>query len=229
MKKSEPVRDFKFSDARLIATVKEKTAYMKRDAPEFERYSITIADLVGLDSEADVFSDFVTDVETRSDQTGATALKDQKAEELRVAIREIMVRAGAKYGADSPRYKKFGTEALSKQPDVELLIVAKRVVRVATLWFEDLAQNGLTVAMIQQVQENLEVFENLVVELHLLIGDRDILQEDRVEAANILYEKLIKYTTIGLAIWETTDVAKYNDYVVYNTRSGEADVEIPVI
>jgi hypothetical protein len=26
---------------------------------------------------------------------------------------------------------------------------------------------------------------------------------------------------MGLSIWETSDVAKYNDYVVYNTVNGE--------
>jgi hypothetical protein len=31
----------------------------------------------------------------------------------------------------------------------------------------------------------------------------------------------MQYTTTGLSIWETSDVAKYNDYVVYNTVSGE--------
>jgi len=228
MKKSEPVRDFKFSDARLAATVKEKTAFMKRDATTFANYGVTTAAISELENDAENFSDFITDVEARSDQTGATAVKDQKAEELRVAIREVMTRAATKYGVDTPKYRKFGTEALSKQPDVELLLVAKRVVRVATAWFEDLREHGLTLAMIQAVQENLDVFDNLVVELKLLIGDRDILQEDRVEAANVLYKKLIGYTTTGLAMWETSDVAKYNDYVIYNTVSGEPEGEAPV-
>jgi hypothetical protein len=31
----------------------------------------------------------------------------------------------------------------------------------------------------------------------------------------------VRYTTIGAAIWETTDVAKYNDYVLYTTTSAE--------
>ncbi|WP_348825113.1 hypothetical protein [Flavobacterium aestuarii] len=31
----------------------------------------------------------------------------------------------------------------------------------------------------------------------------------------------MSYTTTGLSIWETSDVAKYNDYVIYNTVTGE--------
>jgi hypothetical protein len=62
---------------------------------------------------------------------------------------------------------------------------------------------------------------SLIVDLKIKIGERDIVQEDRVEAGNAIYKTLMQYTATGLSIWETTDVAKYNDYVVYNTVNGE--------
>jgi hypothetical protein len=64
-------------------------------------------------------------------------------------------------------------------------------------------------------------FEALIIDLKIKIGERDIVQEDRVEAGNIIYKTLSQYTTMGLSIWETSDVAKYNDYVIYDTVSGE--------
>ena len=64
-------------------------------------------------------------------------------------------------------------------------------------------------------------FEALIIDLKIKIGERDIIQEDRVEAGNTICKTLIQYTTTGLSIWETSDVAKYNDYVIYNTVSGE--------
>jgi hypothetical protein len=42
-----------------------------------------------------------------------------------------------------------------------------------------------------------------------------------LNTGNMIYKTLIQYTTTGLSICQTTDVAKYNDYVVYNTVSGE--------
>ena len=56
-----------------------------------------------------------------------------------------------------------------------------------------------------------------MVSLQDKIGDRDILQEARVEAGNAIYSTLVSYTTIGQTIWKATNVAKYNDYVVYDT------------
>lgn len=57
--------------------------------------------------------------------------------------------------------------------------------------------------------------------MNLKISDRDIEQESRVEAGNAIYNTLIKYTNTGQSIWVSSNVAKYNDYVIYNTASGE--------
>jgi hypothetical protein len=39
---------------------------------------------------------------------------------------------------------------------------------------------------------------------------------------------LVSYTNTGQSIWTTSNVAKYNDYVLYNTTTGDAPVN-PVI
>lgn len=114
MKKSEPARDYKFSDARLITIIKEKVAYIKRDALPFENYGITIALIADLENSADAFSDFITDLEALSDQSIAGTTKSEIAELLREKIRAVMVRAALKFTVNSAKYRKFGTEALSK-------------------------------------------------------------------------------------------------------------------
>jgi len=62
-----------------------------------------------------------------------------------------------------------------------------------------------------------------------LIGERDILQEERINAGNLIYETLVQYTNAGRAIWETSNAAKYNDYGIYDTASGHAAQETPGI
>ncbi len=65
--------------------------------------------------------------------------------------------------------------------------------------------------------------ETLIIDQKIKIADRDIIQEDRVEAGNVIYTSLINFTNAGRNIWETSDVSKYNDYLIYNTESGEAE------
>ena len=221
MKKTPVVRLYIFSDATLVTTAKEKIAFMRRDAAAFTPFGITATLVTSLETAINTFSNTITDIESLSNQTEVTTNKDAKAEQLRVAIRTIMARVELKYGTDSARYKKFGTEALSKQTDSDLLITGKRVARVGTEYLATLTTNGLTAAMLTDVTKLCNEFELLIIDLKIKIGDRDIKQEDRVEAGNSIYKTLSKYTAIGQTIWETTDIAKYNDYVIYNTVSGE--------
>ncbi|WP_281323618.1 hypothetical protein [Flavobacterium sp. IMCC34518] len=221
MKKPSVVRLYKFSDATLVTKGKEKIAFMRRDAAAFTPFGVTAPQVTTLETAITAFSNTITDVEAISNQTGVTATKDAKADQLRVAIRAVMARAELKYGNSNAKYKKFGTEALSQQSDSDLLITGKRVVRVGTEFLTDLTPNGLTAAMLTAITTLCNEFEALIIDLKIKIGERDIIQEDRVEAGNTIYKTLIQYTTTGLSIWETTDIAKYNDYVVYNTVSGE--------
>ena len=109
--------------------------------------------------------------------------------------------------------------------DSDLLITAKRVVRVANEFFADLEPNGLTAEMLTNITAIRAECEDLIVDVKLKIADRDTAQQTRVEKANAIYETLVKYTTTGQNIWVSTDLAKYNDYVIYNTVSGELEPE----
>ena len=221
MKKKEVVRAYNFSDGKLVTTTKEKIAFIRRDAAEFVGYGITSAMVDALESQTTHFSDTATDVELVSDQTEVTTAKDAIADKLQEAIREVMSRVVLKYPVESARYRKFGTEALSKQSDAELLVIASRVVRVGTDMLADLGDNGLTVEMLNEVKTLRDELQHELIDMDLKIADRDIEQESRVEAGNAIYATLIKYTNTGQSIWETSNVAKYNDYVVYNTPSGD--------
>ena len=222
MKKKEAVRLYKFSDATLVTKSLEKIAYMKRDETEFDKYNITAVKREALKSEVEAFSELETDVEALQDQVERTELKDKKAEEIRVNVREVMSSVELVYAVDSAKYKKFGTESLSRQTDSELLITAKRVVRVGTEMLPVLSDHGLTAIEMAKITDLANEFMDLIVDQHLEIGERDIKQEDRVEAGNAIYSILIKYTNLGQAIWIDKDTAKHNDYVMYNTYTGEA-------
>ena len=226
MKKKEVVRDYNFSDGRLVTIVNEKIAYIRRDEAQFDSYGIK-ADMVdALERQTNEFSDTATDVELVADQTEVTAAKDVIVANLQVAIRGVMSRVVLKYPVESAKYRKFGTEALSKQSDAELLVIAARVFRVGTEMLPELEEHGLTARMLDDVNGFRGELQQELVDMKLKIADRDIEQESRVEAGNAIYATLIKYTNTGQSIWESKNVAKYNDYVVYNTKTGgEEDVD----
>lgn len=227
MKKPNVVRIYKHSDGTLVTKGLEKVAYMLRDKSEFEKYGITTDVINELKTLINSFSNRLTDVEALSDQTQATQNKNAKAEELRTAIRSVMARVILAFPFGTPKYRKFGADTLSEQTDSDLLLTAKRVVRVGTEFLPTLSKHGLTAEILTYITTLNEEFGDLLVDMKIEIGNRDIEQEDRVEAGNIIYTTLVKYTQTGQSIWEALDVAKFNDYVLYNTVSGEPEEETP--
>jgi hypothetical protein len=229
MKKKEVVRAYNFSDGKLVTTVSEKIAFIRRDAAAFSGFGITAAMVDDLESKNNLFSDMATDIELVGDQTEVTTAKDQLAGQLQEAIKGVMSRVVLEYEEDSARYKKFGTEALSRQTDAQLLIIAARVVRVGTEMLDVLAVHGLTAAMLNNVKALRDNLERELISMNIKISDRDIEQESRVEAGNAVYNTLVKYTNTGQSIWASSNVAKYNDYVLYNTLSGTAEPASPPV
>ena len=227
MKKKELFRLYNFSDGKLVTIGKEKIAFMRRDKTAFDKFGITTSDFDALETSIDAFSDTDTDVESVNAQTNTTINKDAKAEELREAIRAVMARVVLVFPQGSSNFKKFGTELLSQQLDSDLLITAKRVVRVANEFFADLTPKGVTAAMLTNITDLRATFEDLIIDVKLKIADRDTQQQERVEKANAIYETLVKYAITGQNIWVSNDVAKYNDYVIYNTVSGGEEPIVP--
>lgn len=124
---------------------------MERDVAEFTDYGISPTMVADLKVKVIHFSDFSTDVELLQDQTDTTALKDAKAAELKQSLTSFMSRVEAKYTAKSAKYRKFGASSISQKTDSDLLLTAKRVVRVATPLLTELATNGVTAAMVSNI------------------------------------------------------------------------------
>ena len=223
MKKKEVLRLYNIADAELVTLAKAKAKFMSRDLDRFEQFGVTATHIQGFESTVTVFSNTITDIEKRYGQMGITKEKENKAEEVRVAIRGIMTRVQSKFGLESSAYRKFGTEALSQQTDSDLLITAARVVRVGTEQLDELAEKGLKVALLTELSELRSDLETLIIDQKIEIGVRDDDQENRVEAGNTIYTQLVDFANTGKNIWETTDVAKYNDYIIYNTVSGSSE------
>ena len=223
MKKIEPVRVYKFSDGKLITLVEEKIANAQRDSTEFEQYGITYDTINLLQTDMITFRDLPTDVEVLGKQVIVTEAKDIAAEALRVAIRELMSRVEIKYKVGSARYNQYGTEELSRQTDANLLVVGRRVQRLSVENIDDLASCGVNDDLINNLKNHIAVLDKNLIEAGIKKGDRDIEQEDRVLLGNKIYEQLVKITNTGQRIWETKNIARYNDYIIYNTHNGEAE------
>ena len=224
MKKQNITRLYHLTDAELVVKAKEKISFIRRDSAEFLTFGITSEMIAELENTVDIFSDMPSDIEAKSDQAFLTQTRDSKAEELRVAIQNVMLRVQMTFGIKSPRYKAFGAGTISKQRGANLVTAGKTVVEIGTNFLLEISANGVTAEMLIKISELCKELETLILDQEIKVSDRSICYENKVEMGNALYTKLMSYTAIGLNIWETTSVARYNDYIIYGTSGKKVPI-----
>ena len=193
-----------------------------RDAAELATYGIDAATKTFISTNTEALKDFPSDVEYEGRAMTATEIKNKTADDLKVAVRSIMVRAKNGFGENSGKYRRFGTIAMNEMNDNDLLKLGKRVVRVATLSQPALADKGLTVAIIADLNIIVTQFDTSIGAQDDAIRERDIATEDRIELGNLLYKKIVEVFDCAKDYWVTREEAKYNDYIIYNVSDGNS-------
>jgi hypothetical protein len=56
------------------------------------------------------------------------------------------------------------------------------------------------------------------------VSERDSATQNRAQKGNALYDKVVELCNVGKHIYEDTDEAKYNDYVIIHTHAAGSQV-----
>jgi len=64
-------------------------------------------------------------------------------------------------------------------------------------------------------------FENALNIQQDKVADRDIAVERRIDQGNLIYEELVVLCNIGKDIWVETDLAKYENYTIYDSNNDQ--------
>lgn len=217
-KKVVPVFRILLSDFYSVMTA--KVSYMKRDKVEFAGEGVDESEFDEITQMLKDFSDLPTDEEMVGNGIVATQNKDKVKEMVKKHITTILNKAANRYGTESGYYRKFGISDLSHLDGPELLTSARRVLRVAKGLQTALAEKGLTEAMLTNLASAIDLFDDAIAQQEDTIADRDIATELRTESANSIYVLVAKLCDTGKRIWEQTNEAKYNDYVIYDSPGG---------
>jgi len=225
--KKKTVALFSLTLAEFYTVMKAKLSFMLRDKAEFAKEGITQAQLDAIGPMLKEFNDLPTDEELVGDEVIATQAKNELKDQLHSKIEGVLNKAANKYGTESGYYRKFSIHSLSKLDGADLLVGALRVARVAKSMLADLTVQGLTQAMITDLETVTSEFEVALGKQEDTISDRDIASDLRIEKANAIYTLVVKYCDVGKRIWVSTNQAKYNDYVIYDTPPDKPDAPPP--
>ena len=192
-----------------------------RDLADFATRNITATQVTAYQTIIDVFDSTTTDEELLGGVTVATEAKNVIADNTRKALRTIRSMADTAYNGKG-KYSIFGFDDLSELTDANLYRLAKRVVRVGGKLFTDLSAQGLTQAQLTALDALAKSFDTAIDDVEEAIETRDLETQDRIIKGNTLWQEMLRLAAIGKSLYEDTNEAKFNDYVLVGGSAAPA-------
>ncbi len=192
----------------------KKIAFFRRDQADLEDRGITIDKIDALEALRVAFNDIPSNGTEVHDTSVGFDDRDIKANQISIAIRDVIGIAKNTFGVKSPIYKSFGIKLLSTLTPNELYNVCGNVVERGSKNMVKMGLKGLKVAMLTNIT-------NLSVELLALISATPILESsanlvtgERREAGNALFDEMRDMCETAKNFYYERNRTKYNDYVV---------------
>ena len=223
--KEEKVREYNLTDGDLMQLGDKAVFLINRDAAELLAFGIDAVDVAFITDMTEEFKNFSSDEVMAGAVMVATEVKNAAGEALMADIRAIMVRAQIAFGASSAKYKSFGSKGMNKMNDNQIYRLGKRVVERATFYLAELATEGLTQAIVDQLNTLTIAFDDAIDAKEKAIIYREIATSGRVELGNVLYGKIAKVFVAGRNYWISRNEAKYNDYIIYKSSGKPSKVD----
>lgn len=201
-----------------LSILKDKVQLLiARDGGILSNYGIDNATVTFLTDTNQQLMSLPSDVYLKGQVSVATEKRDLSADQIKVAIRDIMLRPKLKFGENSAEYRSFGTVGMDKLDHAHLYFCASTVAQVATLYLTELGPVGLTQAIIDDLTDLNTTFHQQIVDKIKAVALRDTYTEKRITLANMLYNRIVQVCEVGKTYWFDKSEANYNDYVIYNT------------
>lgn len=216
------IAKFNFSFGFLKQLADELVLSIERDIAEFTDRGFNAIKKTALLNAIDAFENFPTDEQLLGVKMSTTQTKDAARVSLETQMRTVFMAAKNTFGEKTGTFREFGDVNLSQQTDSDLVRSAKAMIATAAKYAADLAGEGITIAKIALMTTTRGELDKAIDDQNKAIKERDNATETRIILANDLYDLVVKYADTGKDIWITKSEAKYNDYVIYNTPSGDA-------
>jgi hypothetical protein len=210
-----PRRHYMMTDAKLYSFASYLCTVLLRDLPELSEFGINHDKINSLRADCDYFVDIAAFGETVAEISGATEEKDEKKNLVKEDIRKLALRVSMKWGAESAQYKSLNINDMNKATNDAFIAIAKNVHTRLTLYLPDLAEQGLTIDMLNSFAALIETLEEARDFQVAKKEERDLTTKLRIEKGNELYAKVTMYCEIGKRVFSYKSRSKYNDYLIY--------------
>ncbi|RZK04192.1 MAG: hypothetical protein EOO46_17175 [Flavobacterium sp.] len=227
MKKEMILPLFNFTYAHLKQLADQTLLLIERDMVQFTDRGFSAAKKTAFSVAIKNFADFPSDEQLEAIKMDATKTKDTSRSQFENQSRSVLLAAKNVFSAGSAKYREFGIADLTSLKDSDLVRNGKTTVAAATKYLTNLAGEGITAVKVTKLEEARTALDVAIDAQGTAITNRDNATEQRAILGNELYSLVVKYNDTGKDIWVSNSEARYNDYVIYNTVSGQPEDETP--
>ena len=210
---------FKLSYGELYQMSNQTISLVERDKSEFEKYGVNTSVLNQLIAKKEEFEYIPYDEVFEQRQMLLTQEKNKLAEELKTAIREVMLKVRFAYKSNSLVGISFRNGGLSDFSDSELSLKARVTVLLLQEKFAVLSSYGLTEAEVERLNSLEKQFTVKLDAKEKAVCNRGSATEFRVNKANELYELVSSIRNVGRKMWIEKSEALSNDYIILSSKS----------
>ncbi len=137
-------------------------------------------------------------------------------------IQQVMARIELKDDPCTAAYKRFGAANVANATEAVLHLAGAVVVKQGRKYLADYAGVGLTKELLDAVETNNANFVEELTTGKEAENERQAATDARIEAANALYEELVKLCAAGNTGWRFEDETKAKEYVVDHAAPADA-------
>jgi hypothetical protein len=213
-------RNYNMTDADLCMFASILEGFITRDILDFEKFGVDAPKIASFKAKGDAFEVFPSDKVLTGNVLVVTDSKNTLRSQVLTTITEMLSRVEAKFGVDSPRYNRLAVKNPSKLNDESLLATARMLHLQISEYAADLLPFGLTPEVLGAFEDLNEQFELEKKAQADAIASRDENTRERIIKGNELYDLVSTYCNFGKILYEKTNYAKYNDYIIYDSFVG---------
>ena len=213
------VRKYNMSDGDLSGHCRMIRMCVQRDILDFMNRGVSEAFIEAFHQQRLDWDSFDEDVVKVGEIMEATEIKDASEEKLRLALRTYRTMVHNKWGINHRNYRVYKFERLHHTTDDILHRLARTVKLVGPRHLADLATEGFTQDMLDNIDQ-LDIQFELDMDLQQNAQtEREIQTQERIEMGNNLYKEMMRLSNIGKDLYATTNSARYKDYIIYHEPS----------
>ena len=209
--------NFKMSYNEVLNLSFEKEVLLTRDQTDLVSRGITTARITAFEGLRNAFMAVPTDDTMKAKISIAINARDVVANQMRIAIREVLGIAKNTFGEASAEYKTFNGKEISRIDAAGLSFLSVTIVTQGTNYSAQMTPKGLTTAMLTTITALKATLDAKIKEVDIANSAQLTTTQNRHNAANALFDEMTAMCNAARVYYADRNALKAEEYTIYDT------------